>query len=252
MIGAGDLAPWLPLSWLSVAILAGSLAAGVTAARLLPRLGVESVYVWAIYPWALGAGVLGAKAWAVFEAALVPGHPPLAQLFHLRTGATFYGGLILGSAAVIAKVRWDRQSLWAVTQALAPGLALAQAIGRIGCFLVGCDYGVPTALPWGMAFPRAPEPALAPVHPAQLYESGWLFACAWLLGRRVERSPLLIAEYLLLQGVGRFLIELVRTNAPVAGPLTLSQLVALACLACGAVALIRARYVGRPALESLP
>ena len=241
MIGAGDLAPWLPLSWLSVAILVGSLAAGWSGSRFLPRLGIDGAYVWTIYPFALTAGVLGAKAWAVFEAALQPGHPPVSQLFHLRTGATFYGGLIFGAAGVIAKVRWDRQSLWAVTQALAPGLALAQAIGRIGCFLVGCDYGLPTALPWGMAFPRAPEPALAPVHPAQLYESAWLFACAWLLGRRVERSPLLIAEYLVLQGAGRFAIELVRTNAPVAGPLTLSQLVALACVACGALGLARVR-----------
>lgn len=247
MIGPGDLAPWCPMSWLSVAIIAGALAAALTAARALPKLGIESDYVWSLFPFALVTGVLGAKAWSVLEAALGTGRP-VAELFEWRSGLTFYGGLIFGGAAVVAKTLWDGKSLWAVSTALAPGLALAQAIGRVGCFLVGCDYGVPTALPWGVAFPRAPQPTLELVHPTQLYESAWLLACAWLLGRRVERSPLLIGEYLLLQGGGRFLVEAIRTNPAVLGPLTLSQLVAAACVLCGALGLVcvrRLRNEGR-------
>jgi phosphatidylglycerol:prolipoprotein diacylglycerol transferase len=71
--------------------------------------------------------------------------------------------------------------LGAVADAIAPSLAIGQAIGRIGCFLVGDDYGVPTALPWGMAFPHGVPPTTERVHPTQLYESAWLLGCALFL-----------------------------------------------------------------------
>jgi phosphatidylglycerol:prolipoprotein diacylglycerol transferase len=237
MIGPADIAPWLPFSWLGIAILVGSLTGAWCAGRALPRFGIDGGYIWSLYPVAMLAGIAGAKLWAGAEALLEPGCVTLTQVLWSRSGATFYGGLILGAAAVVSKVAHDHKSLWAVTTALAPTLALSQAIGRIGCFLVGCDYGVATSLPWGMAFPNAPRPTTELVHPTQLYESAWLFACAWALQRRLSRSRLLIAEYLLLQGAGRFVIELVRTNPPVLGSFTLSQLVAISCVLCGALAL---------------
>ncbi len=237
MIGAANVAAWLPFSWLGLAILVGSLLGAWGAGRALPRFGIDASYIWSIYPVALLAGVAGAKLWAAGEALLAPGCVPFTQILRSRSGATFYGGLFLGTVAVVSKVAYDHKSLWAVSTALAPTLALSQAIGRIGCFLVGCDYGVATSLPWGVAFPNAPQPTTGLVHPTQLYESAWLFACAWFLRRRMDRSPSLIAEYLLLQGGGRFLIELVRTNPTLLGPLTLSQLVAISCVLSGAVAL---------------
>lgn len=237
MIGPENVAPWLPISWLGVALAVGSVLGACWAGRALPRFGIDASYIWSVYPVAMIAGVAGAKLWAAGEALLAPGCVPFTQILRSRSGATFYGGLILGALAVVAKVSWDEKSLWALTTVLAPTLALSQAVGRIGCFLVGCDYGVATSLPWGMAFPNARPPTAELVHPTQLYESAWLFACAWFLRARLTRSRLLIAEYLLLQGGGRFAIELVRTNPPVLGPLTLSQLVAIACVLAGAVAL---------------
>jgi phosphatidylglycerol:prolipoprotein diacylglycerol transferase len=243
VIGPENIAPWLPLSWLGPAILVGSLLGAWWAGRALPRFGIEAAYIWTIYPVAMIAGVVGAKLWAAAEALRSPGCVPLSQALWSGRGATFYGGLILGALAVVAKVVYDRKSLWAVTTALAPTLALSQAIGRIGCFLVGCCQGVATMLPWGMAFPNARPPTTQLVHPTQLYESAWLFACAWFLRRRLDRSPLLIAEYLLLQGGGRFGFEFIRTNPRVLGPLTLSQLVAISCVLSGAVALHISRRV---------
>lgn len=237
MIGPQLIATWLPISWLGVAILAGSLLGARWAGRALPRFGIEAGYVWKLYPVAMLAGGAGAKLWAAGEAWLTPGQVTFVQVLQSRSGVTFYGGLIAGALAVIVKIAWDGKSLWAVSSALAPTLALSQAIGRIGCFLVGCDYGVPTSSAWGVTFPNAVPPATQPVHPTQLYESAWLLACAWLLRRRMGRSPLLIAEYLLLQGAGRFAIEAVRTNPAVLGPLTLSQVVAATC-AVAAVALL--------------
>ena len=58
--------------------------------------------------------------------------------------------------------------MWA--DIVAPCLILGYAIGRIGCFLVGDDYGIPTNLPWGMSFPRGAPPTYQEVHPTQIYE----------------------------------------------------------------------------------
>jgi len=229
------------VNWLGVSILLAALAAGLATSRALPRVGLASGYAWELIPIALIGGVAGAKLWAAVETLFSPGEPGFWQVLASRSGATFYGGLGLGLAALIAKATFDRAPARAVTTAIAPGLALGQAIGRIGCFLVGDDYGVPTTLPWGMSFPHGLPPTFERVHPAQLYESLWLFAAAGLLWRRIARSRLLFGEYLVLQGVGRFAIEIVRTNPRTVGPLSTSQLIALGCVAVGAIALRRAR-----------
>ena len=229
------------VSWLGVSILLGALAAALATSRALSRVGLAAEYAWELLPFAVIGGTAGAKLWAGIETFFTPGEPDFWTVLASRGGATFYGGLALGAAAVLAKIAWDRAPLRAVPQAIAPGLALGQAIGRIGCFLVGDDYGVPTSLPWGMAFPHGAPPTLERVHPAQLYESLWLFAAAVVLWRRIGRSRLLFGEYLLLQGAGRFAIELVRTNPRTLGPLTTSQGIALGCIAVGALALRRAR-----------
>jgi prolipoprotein diacylglyceryltransferase len=91
-----------------------------------------------------------------------------------------------------------------------------------------------------MTFANASPATLVPVHPAQLYESLWLFACASLLRARMSASRLLIAEYLVLQGAGRFAIEFIRTNPKTLGFLTTSQVIALCCVGAGVVGLATA------------
>jgi len=228
-------------SWLGLGILFGSLVGAWWAGRALPRYGIAASYAWKLYPFAVLGGSAGAKLWAACETLLEPGSPTFVAVLASRSGATFYGGLALGALAVVAKVVHDGKPLRAVTTAFAPSLAIGQAIGRIGCLLLGDDYGVPTALPWGMSFPRGAPPTTELVHPTQAYESLWLFACAWLLRRRLATSRLLIAEYLVLQGAGRFAIEFVRTNPRTLGPLTTSQVIALGCVAAGALGLALAR-----------
>jgi phosphatidylglycerol:prolipoprotein diacylglycerol transferase len=129
-------------------------------------------------------------------------------------------------------------------EAVAVGAAVGQAIGRVGCFLVGDDYGRATDLPWGVAFPQGAPPTLDPVHPTQLYETAWLLAGAALLWRRRTRSPFLFGEYLILNGVGRFFIEMLRVNPRVALGLTEPQWIALGLIVLGGVGW--AYYGSRP------
>ena len=119
--------------------------------------------------------------------------------------------------------------------ASAPACVIGQALGRIGCFLVGDDWGRPTDAPWGMAFPNGVDPIDIPVHPTQLYEAAWLLAIfPWLLYRRT-RSPFAFGEYLILAGLGRLWIELFRRNPSFVGVLTNAQLTAGLSITLGIV-----------------
>lgn len=130
-------------------------------------------------------------------------------------GMVFYGGFIGGLLAVMFFVKKHNLTLKTVADWIAPYLVLGHAIGRVGCFLVGDDYGRPTDLPWGIAFPKGAPPTDIPVHPTQLYEIvlyGIIFV--FLYRRRFNKSydGQQIYLYMLLVGISRFMVEIIRTN----------------------------------------
>jgi phosphatidylglycerol:prolipoprotein diacylglycerol transferase len=190
-------------------------------------------------------GIVGSKLWFSVEAiARNPGMSLWEPLFS-RGGITWYGGLLGGAILVLLAARRSRFPLVLVMNLAAPSLAIGQALGRVGCFLVGDDYGRTTDLPWGIAFPDGVDPTTEPVHPTQLYEVAWLGLGGLGLWLRRDRSPSLFGEYLLLQGVGRLWLEMVRTNPPVLGPFTNAQVAALLCILLGAVSWVRASGLTR-------
>jgi phosphatidylglycerol:prolipoprotein diacylglycerol transferase len=130
----------------------------------------------------------------------------------------------------------------AVLAAATPGLAAGHAVGRVGCLLVGDDYGRPTDLPWGIAFPEGLPPTNVPVHPTQIYEAIALIPVVLLLlrWRRDRRADsFVLGAYLVLAGVVRFAIEFLRINERVLGPLSVAHLASLAAIAVGVALLVR-------------
>ena len=125
---------------------------------------------------------------------------------------------------------------------------MGQALGRIGCLLVGDDYGRKTDLPWGLTFPQGSPPTLDTVHPTQLYEFFWLLLVGALLWRRRRASPFLFGEYLALNGLGRFFVEMLRVNPKVALGLTEPQWIGIGLMVLGGFGWLYFR--GRP--EPLP
>ncbi len=197
----------------------------------LPPHGVDAALIGVV------GGLVGAKLiWAIefrHEA-------PFLSLLFSRGGLSWFGGFLGGVGAGVWALRHRRIAIVPALAAAAPGLAVGHAIGRIGCFLVGDDYGRPTDLPWGVAFPRGLPPIAVPVHPTQLYEAAGLAAIAWVLirwRRRDVADAAVFGRYLILAGTLRFAIELVRVNAPVLGPMTLAQLFSGAMIAAGMAAL---------------
>jgi phosphatidylglycerol:prolipoprotein diacylglycerol transferase len=187
-------------------------------------------------------GVLGGLAGAKILYVIEHWAEPLADTLLSRGGMSWFGGFTGGVLAGLAMVAWQRMPLMTVLSAAAPALALGQAIGRIGCFLVGDDYGRPTSLPWGLAFPEGLPPTTARVHPTQLYECGLLLATTAILIRMRRRGTAdrsVFAWYLVLAGGMRFLIEMVRINQVVFVGLTTAQLFSAALVLVGLWLLMR-------------
>lgn len=126
--------------------------------RELHRSGLPESAVDSAVAGILG-GMAGAKLLWVFEHL---GEEPALDLILSRGGMSWFGGLTGGVLAGLAVMQWKRLPKAAVLAAATPALAIGHMIGRIGCFLVGDDYGRPTDLPWGVAFPQGlPRPRRA-------------------------------------------------------------------------------------------
>jgi phosphatidylglycerol:prolipoprotein diacylglycerol transferase len=183
-------------------------------------------------------GLIGAKLLWTLE---FMGEEPVTNLLFSRGGLSWFGGL-LGGVGVGSWMLRRRRIPWiGGLAAAAPALALGHAIGRIGCFLVGDDYGRPTDLPWGVAFPEGLPPTAVPVHPTQLYEAAVLLPIAWALirwRRRGVDDRVVLGRYFVLVGALRFAIEFVRVNDRILGPMTLAHLISAAVIVAGAVLLM--------------
>jgi len=132
-----------------------------------------------------------------------------------RGGFVFYGGFILAFAVAIWQARRKGLNIWRTADIFAPAVAIAYAIGRIGCFLNGCCYGRPTDCWLGVSFPlESPAGSVGkPLIPVQLFSSLNLFIIyAILLTLRPYKKfdGQLFWLYVLLYGVSRSIIEIFR------------------------------------------
>lgn len=197
----------------------------------LPRTASDAAW------YGVVGGLLGAKLLWVVEHL---GEEPFVDLLFGRGGLSWYGGFIGGVGSGLATIAWRRLPIVPVLAAATPALALGHLIGRIGCFLVGDDYGRPTDLPWGIAFPEGLPPTTVEVHPTQLYEAAFLGVLAVALlrwRRRGVGDATVLGRYLVLAGTARFAIEFLRINPAVLAGLTVAQLASLGLAGAGALLL---------------
>ena len=196
-------------------------------------------------------GLAGAKLLWVAEHF---GEEPLLDLILSRGGMSWFGGFAGGVLAGLVVMHRKRLPIVPVLAAATPALAVGHAIGRIGCFLVGDDYGRPTDLPWAIAFPEGLPPTTVPVHPTQLYEAAALVPLAILLfrwRRHGRHDAIVLGAYLVLAGGTRFAIEFVRVNERVLGPLSVAHLASLIAMVIGVALLRRSRQRPRQITAAL-
>lgn len=235
----------------------GFLAGGWVLTRQFRRIGFTDDDASNVVLAAAIGGIVGAK---IYYAIL---YRDFGLLFS-RAGLVWYGGFIGGALAVSLLLLWKKMPYLKAADGAAPGLALGYALGRVGCFLVGDDYGRPTDSWVGIAFPKGAPPTTADslrefgvridptlpgdtllrVHPTQLYEAGAAFLIFFLLlrvARRTHASGVVFGWFLILAGIERFLVEFVRAKDDrFLGPFTVAQLISVLLVAIG-LALLAAR-----------
>jgi phosphatidylglycerol:prolipoprotein diacylglycerol transferase len=237
-----------PISTFGVMMAVGFLVSAWVVGRRLAEYGLDPELSSTILIYAMIGGVAGSKLYFAVDESLRTGAPFL-ELLLSRAGITWYGGLIGGTLLVTLATRWHQIPTRVVASCVANAAPFGQACGRIGCFLVGDDYGRVTSLPWGVAFPEGSPPAFDPVHPTQLYEVAWLLLIGAVLWRRRRTSPFLFGEYLMAAAVGRFAIEFLRVNQPLALGFTQPQWIAIGLFTLGACGWLYFR--GRPEPDAL-
>ncbi len=184
-------------------------------------------------------GFITSKLYKVVDTPSVYLQHPLLLLSPV--GFTFYGAVMGGLVAAAFLARHYRISFLTFLDVVASGAALGYGIGRLGCLLAGDgDYGIPTSLPWGMSFPHGLVPTYVPVHPTPVYELLAAALIAFYLWNRGQASiqhriqpGRVFAEYLLLTGLARFLVEFIRRNPHGWLGLTNAQQVAIVSMAAG-------------------
>jgi phosphatidylglycerol:prolipoprotein diacylglycerol transferase len=228
----------LEITSFGVLVALGALAGLWVFRRELARSGLpDAAMDAAIY--GLVGGLVGAKLLYVFE------HLEESTFFGLlldRGGMSWFGGFLGGLIAGYVTIRAKGWPVLAVLSAATPALAVGQLLGRIGCFLVGDDYGHPTSLPWGVAFPQGLPPTTERVHPTQIYEAIFLGVFTWVLIRwRRAGVPdrVVLGRYFAGVGAFRFALEFLRVNTRVLGPLTVAHLFAMGVVALGLVLVLR-------------
>jgi len=140
-----------------------------------------------------------------------------------RSGGVFQGGLIFGFLFAIWYLKKHKLPPWKVGDIVAPALALAHAIGRLGCFSAGCCFGRACSLPWGITFKSEYAHNLTgipidyPIHPTQLYEATLNFlnflVLFFILGRK-RFDGQVFSLYLINYSIIRYFVEFYRGDHP--------------------------------------
>jgi len=244
-------------------LVSGAFAATYLARRLAARMGLKDPDIaWDALIWALIAGVIGARLYHVFtpskeliEAGITTKwyfSNPMNILDFTRGGLGIPGGIAGGALGLYIFAKRKKVDILLLFDAAAPGVALAQAIGRWGNFINQELYGPPTDLPWKI--PIRPENRISPYqneeyfHPLFLYESLWnllnMFFLLWLLRRHEDkllRGDLFLV-YMITYPLGRFLLEFIRLDyVPMFGVNFNQTLMAVIALISGGVLIYRHR-----------
>lgn len=274
-IGPVHLGTFGLLLWLA------AVAATVVLHKNFVRSGVDADAL-SVVAFVVIAGVLGAKTWhelqnvADLRGAIhqigAPGwkHPMQVAVYFLhwfQAGFAWFGGMLAGVMMLMwqgKEAKPEGRTGWAAAVRMldlaAAAAAVGYGVGRIGCLTSGDgDYGINTTLPWGVHMAKnalvLPNPADALVQPTPIYELIFSLALAWLvweLAKKARPIGWITGIYLVISGLGRFLVEFVRINPRIYWGMSNAQVAALGSVVVGAIALVmtrRGRVVAAPVVE---
>ncbi len=275
----------LYIRFYGIVIMLGVIAAAFLAEHEARRRKLNSDMVWDVLIWVIIGGIIGARLWHIFTPppsmlVLDPATGNMVNPYFLnfstqflnrlvdmvsiwRGGLGIPGAVIGGGIALFLYCRRKRVSFLVWTDIAAPGLALAQAIGRWGNFFNQELYGKPSTLPWAIYIaPQNRVPGYenySTFHPLFLYESifdllnmGFLL---WISRRYADKlkDGDVFLTYLIVYPLGRFFLEFIRLDAPRLGTLDVNQaFMLLVAIVAGLLLFLRHRKSIAPAVVETP
>ena len=260
-----------PITSFGVFLFLSFLTAGVLLRPEMDRAGLDPEKAWDLLFMAVLGGVVGAKLYYVLLNYPRLFEDPVRAIFS-RGGIVWYGGFGGAVAFIVWEIKRRKLPLARTADVVAPTLAIGYAVGRVGCFLVGDDYGRPTGSWVGIRFPQGTPPTrvdvlesqfgiqvdptlveqfgqVVPVHPTQLYEialASLIFVVLWRLRIHQHGAGWLWWICLAMLSFERFLVEFVRVKDDrFLGPFTLAQLIAMSLIILSVWGVNRAVAAGR-------
>lgn len=244
--------------WYGILIGLGILLAYFYASAEFKRRKIDRKHLDDMVFWLVLAGILGARIYYVlFTSGYYFAHP-LEALAIWKGGLAIHGALIGGALTFAIYVLKHKLKWTLYADAIAPGMLLAQAIGRWGNFFNSEAFGAPTQLPWKLFIPEQNRPAqyvdFSYFHPTFLYESLWNllgFALLVWLARRggrqagEHRAGYVFFTYFIWYSVGRFFIESLRTDSLYMGQFRAAQIASVLLFSLGLAGLIILRKKSR-------
>lgn len=253
--GALDLGPFTVHMYGLTLLAAIAVAIYVTGRRWVAR-GGDWDLIFRCAVWGVAAGIVGARLYHLATSWDEVPDDWWGPFAIWKGGLGVWGGIGLGCLVGGLVAKRAGADVWQLADALAPGLLLAQAVGRLGNWWNQELFGGPTDLPWGLEIDPVSRPIAyldrATFHPAFLYELLWNLAAAAILVFVIERRfrprpPGLFAAYVALYCLGRFFVELVRVDpAHELVGLRLNAWVSIGGVVVGVVWYVLSQRRGRP------
>ncbi|MBI4302193.1 MAG: prolipoprotein diacylglyceryl transferase [Chloroflexi bacterium] len=231
------------LRWYGLFVALAVLTGILVAVRLGRRVGLPEDMIYGVALWGVPGGIVGSRLFHVIDKwEYYSSHP--AQIFSLQAGGEAIFGAIIGGAitgAIYAKVKG--LPVGRIADVAAPGIILAQIVGRFGCIINGDAYGAPTSLPWAFIYnhPNALAPLGVATQPYPVYEQLWdlvVFAILWRLWGWRRPPGALFFVYLSVYSFGRFFLTFLRQEEKFLFGLQEAHVVSLVVLAIGVFSLL--------------
>ncbi|MTI81636.1 MAG: prolipoprotein diacylglyceryl transferase [Firmicutes bacterium] len=195
------------------------------------RKGLDQERILEVCLYALVGGVVGARL--MYILVYDPAHylqNPADIIMISNGGLSIHGGIVGGALAAIIYIKKNKLPIWKVADTVAPGLILAQGIGRVGCDVFGKVMSSP--LPWGITYNGNL------VHPAQAYEfilDYLLFSYLWQKRKDLKYDGQIFVHYLMIFALIRGVVEFSRINPSVWGVFTVSHVLSIVMVAAGTI-----------------
>ncbi|MBM3181527.1 MAG: prolipoprotein diacylglyceryl transferase [Chloroflexi bacterium] len=250
------LGPWL-MRWHGFLLVIGIAAGALLSALQARRRGFDTEIIYDLFLPVLIWGTVGARLWHILTPPLSSVQLGLTRWYYLTHpldalafwvgGFGIPGALIGGSLALLIFARQQQLQFWDLTDLLAPGLALAQAIGRLGDYFNQELYGLPSNLPWAIFIQPANRligyESIEFYHPLFIYEAALnlanMFLLLWLSYKFTDRFKpgSLFLAYLVVYSVIRFSLEFLRLDIALVNGFNINQVFFAILFVCAGIGL---------------